>query len=83
MEIERLKMWVRGKEIAGAAALSIREEMPSGPEEVLQGRFEMRVMMSLSVQRNSLGQEWGRGGRMGERGGAAELKHELKKEFRQ
>ena len=66
MEIERLKMWVRGKAIAGAAALSIREEMPSGPEEVLQGRFEMRVMMSL-----------------GERGGAAELKHELKKEFRQ
>ena len=41
MEIERLKMWVRGKAIAGAAALSIREEMPSGPEEVLQGRFEM------------------------------------------
>ena len=83
MEIERLKMWVRGKAIAGAAALSIQEEMPSGPEEVLQGRFDMRVMMSLSVQRNSLGQEWGRGGGMGERGGAAELKHELKKEFRQ
>ena len=83
MEIERLKMWVRGKAIAGAAALSIREEMPSGPEEVLQGRFEMRVMMSLSVQRNSLGQEWGRGGGMGERGGTAELKHDLKKEFRQ
>ena len=83
MEIERLKMWVRGKAIAGAAALSIREEMPSGPEEVLQGRFDMRVMTSLSVQRNSLGQEWGRGGGMGERGGAAELKHELKKEFRQ
>ena len=83
MEIERLKMWVRGKAIAGAAALSIREEMSSGPEEVLQGRFEMRVMMSLSVQRNSLGQEWGRGGGMGERGGAAELKHELKKELRQ
>ena len=62
MEIERLKMWVRGKAIAGAAALSIREEMPSGPEEVLQGRFEMRVMMLLSVQRNSLGQEWGREG---------------------
>ena len=69
MEIERLKMWVRGKAIAGAAALSIREEMPSGPEEVLQGRFDMRVMMSLSVQRNSLGQEWGRGGGWGREGG--------------
>ena len=51
MEIERLKMWVRGKAIAGAAALSIREEMPSGPEEVLQGRFDMNSAIYISTAR--------------------------------
>ena len=35
--------------------LSIQEEMPSGPEEVLGGRFEMRKIMSLSEHRSGLG----------------------------
>ena len=63
--------------------LSIQEEMPSGPEEVLGGRFEMREIMSISEHRNGLG--LGRGsesGGMRERGGAEELKHDEKKELR-
>ena len=51
--------------------------MPSGPEEVLGGRFEMREIMSLSEHRSGLG--LGRGsesGGMGERGGVEELKHD-------
>ena len=35
--------------------MSIQEEMPSGPEEVLGGRFEMREIMSLSEHRSGLG----------------------------
>ena len=35
--------------------LSIQEEMPSGPEEVLGGRFEMREIMSLSVHSSETG----------------------------
>ena len=38
-----------------AVDLSIQEEMPSGPEEVLGGRFEMREIMSLSEHRSGLG----------------------------
>ena len=63
--------------------LSIQEEMPSGPEEVLGGRFEMREIMSLSVHRSGLGLGMGsESGGMGERGGAEELKHDEKKELR-
>ena len=51
--------------------LSIQEEMPSGPEEVLGGRFEMREIISLSEHRRRLGLGMrSESGGMGERGGA-------------
>ena len=37
--------------------LSIQEEIPSGPEAVLEGRLEMRVRTSFTVHKNSAGQE--------------------------
>ena len=36
-EMERLKIWQRGKAIEEAVDLSIQEEMPSGPDAVLVG----------------------------------------------
>ena len=83
VEIERLKMWLRGAAIEWAVDLSIQEEMPSGPEEVLEGRFEMREIVSLSEHRREEGQEGGIGkGGTGGRGGEARLKQEEKKELR-
>ena len=49
----------------------------------MDGRLEMRDIIWSSVQRKELGQEEGEIGGMGESGGAAELKHEEKKELRQ
>ena len=40
----------------GAVDLSIQEEIPSGPDAVLEGRFEMRETMSLSEHKRELGQ---------------------------
>ena len=37
-EIERLKMWQRGEAMEEEVDFSIQEEMPSGPEAVLEGR---------------------------------------------
>ena len=53
--MERLNIWQRGVAMEQAVALSIQEEMPSGPEEVLGGRFERREIMSLSEHRSGLG----------------------------
>ena len=36
-EIERLKMWQRGEAMEEEVDFSIQEEMPSGPEAVLEG----------------------------------------------
>ena len=83
VEIERLNMWQRGVAMERAVAFSIQEEMPSGPDVVLEGRFEMRVTMSLSEHKSEVGQERGsENGGMGERGGVEVLKHDAKKELR-
>ena len=37
-EIEKLKMWQRGEAMEEEVDFSIQEEMPSGPEAVLEGR---------------------------------------------
>ena len=37
-EVERLKMWQRGEAMEEEVDFSIQEEMPSGPEAVLEGR---------------------------------------------
>ena len=37
-EIVRLKMWQRGEAMEEEVVFSIQEEMPSGPEAVLEGR---------------------------------------------
>ena len=80
MEIERLNMWQSGEAIDAEVALSIQDEMPSGPEAVLDGSWEIRQRMPFSVQRSSSGQgKGGEEGGMGERGGAEELKQEEKK----
>ena len=58
-------MWQSGE------AIDAEDEMPSGPEAVLDGRWEIRQRMPFSVQRSLSGQ--GKGGEevgMGERGGA-------------
>ena len=67
-----------------AVDFSIQDDMPSGPEAVLEGRQERRLTTRSSVQRSELGQGSGgvEGGR-GDSGEADELKHELKKELRQ
>ena len=49
----------------------------------MEGRFEIREIMSLSEHNRGLGQEEGReSGGMGEGGGVEVLKHEEKKELR-
>ena len=67
-----------------AVDFSIQDEMPSGPEAVLEGRRERRLTTRSSLQRSELGKGSGgvEGGR-GDNGEADELKHELKKELRQ
>ena len=66
--------------IDAEVALSIQDEMPSGPEAVLDGSWEIRQRMPFSVQRSSSGQgKGGEEGGTGERGGAEELKQEEKK----
>ena len=81
--MERLNMWQRGEAIDADVALSIHDEMPSGPEAVLDGSWEIRWRMPFSEQRSSAGQgKGGEEGGMGERGGAEELKQEEKKELR-
>ena len=40
--MERLNMWQRGEAIDADVALSIHDEMPSGPEAVLDGSLEIR-----------------------------------------
>ena len=37
-EMERLRMWQRGGAMEEEVDFSIQEEMPSGPEAVLEGR---------------------------------------------
>ena len=54
-EIERLKMWERGREIEKAAAFKRKEDISSGPGAVLDGRLEMRERMVSSVQRSDSG----------------------------
>ena len=65
--------WGGGGAICEEVALSIHEEMPSGPVAVFNGSLEMRHRMLSLVQRSSSGQ-----GKGGERGGAEELKQEVR-----
>ena len=67
-----------------SSGLQHPEQMPSGPEAVLEGRREMREIISPSEQRSLVGQ----GGRevkegSGDSGGVDLLKQEEKKELRQ
>ena len=66
-----------GEVIDAEVTLSIQDEMPSGPEAVLDGSWEIRQRMPFSVQRSSSRQgKGGEEGGMGERGGAEVLKQE-------
>ena len=57
--------------------------MPSGPDAVLEGRFEMRVIISLSEHSREVGHVGGSGnGGMEEGGGVEVLKQDEKKELR-
>lgn len=83
VEIERLKIWQRGVAMEWAVDLSIQAEIPSGPDAVLEGRFKIRVIMSLLEHSREVGQVGGSGsGGMGEGGGVEVLKHDEKKELR-
>ena len=69
--------WGGGGATCEEVALSIHEEMPSGPVAVFNGSLEMRHRMLSLVQRSSSGQ-----GKRGEKGGAEELKQEVKNSLR-
>ena len=77
-----MKIWERGREIEEAVAFKRKEDIPSGPEAVLGGRLEMRERMVSSVQRSDSGQKGDNKGGKGSRGGAFELKQEVKNELR-
>ena len=53
VDIERLNMWARGREIEWAVALIKIDGIPSGPGDVLRGREEMRSITVSSEQRRS------------------------------
>ena len=53
VEMERLKMCIKGSEIEQAVDLSRREGIPSGPGDVRVGREEIRRETELIVQRRS------------------------------
>ena len=56
-----MKIRERGREIKGAVSLSICADIPSGLEEVSQGKLVIRRESSSGVQTKSWGQ--GKGGR--------------------
>ena len=53
VDMERLKMCIRGSEIEQAVDLSRREGIPSGPGDVRVGREEIRWETEVAVQRRS------------------------------
>ena len=61
--MEGLNMWQSGDAIDAEVVLSIQDEMPSGPEAVSEGSWEIRQRMPFSVQRSSSVQ--GKGGEEG------------------
>ena len=64
VEIERLKISLRGSEIEQAVDLSRRDGIPSGPGDVQVGREEMRRETDAAVHRRDLeGQQLGDQGR--------------------
>ena len=56
VEMERLNLWQSGEAIGAEVALSIQDEMLSGPEAVLDGSCKIRQRMPFSVQRSSSGE---------------------------